>query len=128
MKSSFAGKVALVTGGTSGIGRATAVAFAEQGANVVVAGRREAEGAESVRLVKKTGGNGLFIRTDVAIEKEVEAMVARTIEHFGRLDFAFNNAGVSGGQMESGKGTANTNDFFNRIVENLSKAAVCKRR
>jgi len=117
MKSSFAGKVALVTGGTSGIGRATAVAFAEQGANVVVAGRREAEGAESVRLVKKTGGNGLFIRTDVAIEKEVEAMVARTIEHFGRLDFAFNNAGVSGGEMESGKGIANTNDFFNRIMD-----------
>jgi NAD(P)-dependent dehydrogenase (short-subunit alcohol dehydrogenase family) len=117
MKSSFAGKVALVTGGTSGIGRATAVAFAEQGANVVVAGRRRAEGAESVRLVEKTGGNGLFIRTDVAIEKEVEAMVARTIEHFGRLDFAFNNAGVSGGEMESGKGIANTNDFFNRIMD-----------
>jgi NAD(P)-dependent dehydrogenase (short-subunit alcohol dehydrogenase family) len=102
MKSAFAGKVALVTGGTSGIGRATAVAFAEQGANVVVAGRREVEGAESVRLVEKTGGKGLFIRADVAIEKEVEAMVARTIEHFGRLDFAFNNAGVSGGEMESG--------------------------
>jgi NAD(P)-dependent dehydrogenase (short-subunit alcohol dehydrogenase family) len=117
MKSSFAGKVALVTGGTSGIGRATAVAFAEQGANVVVAGRRRAEGAESVRLVEKTGGNGLFIRTDVAIEKEVEAVVARTIEHFGRLDFAFNNAGVSGGEMESGKGIVNTNDFFNRIMD-----------
>ena len=117
MKSSFAGKVALITGGTSGIGRATAVAFAEQGANVVVAGRREAEGAESVRLVEKTGGNGLFVRTDVAIEKEVEAMVARTVEYFGRLDFAFNNAGVSGGEMDSGKGIANTNEFFNRIMD-----------
>jgi NADP-dependent 3-hydroxy acid dehydrogenase YdfG len=91
MNPSFAGKVALITGGTSGIRRATAVAFAEQGANVVVAGRREAEGAESVRLVEKAGGNGLFVRTDVAIEKEVEAMVARTVEYFGRLDFAFNN-------------------------------------
>jgi NAD(P)-dependent dehydrogenase (short-subunit alcohol dehydrogenase family) len=111
MRSSFAGKVALITGGTSGIGRATAVAFAEQGANVVVAGRREAEGAESVRLVEKKGGNALFIRTDVAIEKEVEAMVARTVGYFGRLDFAFNNAGVSGGEMDSGKGIANTNDF-----------------
>jgi NAD(P)-dependent dehydrogenase (short-subunit alcohol dehydrogenase family) len=116
MKSSFAGKVALITGGTSGIGRATAVAFAEQGANVVVAGRREAEGAESVRLVEKTGGNSLFIRTDVAIEKEVEAMVARTVEYFGRLDFAFNNAGISG-EIDLGKGIANTNDFFNRIMD-----------
>ena len=117
MNPSFAGKVALITGGTSGIGRATAVAFAEQGANVVVAGRREAEGAESVRLVEKAGGNGLFVRTDVAIEKEVEAMVARTVEYFGRLDFAFNNAGVSGGEMDSGKGIANTNEFFNRIMD-----------
>jgi len=117
MNPSFAGKVALITGGTSGIGRPTAVAFAEQGANVVVAGRREAEGAESVRLVEKAGGNGLFVRTDVAIEKEVEAMVARTVEYFGRLDFAFNNAGVSGGEMDSGKGIANTNDFFNRIMD-----------
>jgi NAD(P)-dependent dehydrogenase (short-subunit alcohol dehydrogenase family) len=104
MNPSFAQKVVLITGGTSGIGRATAVAFAEQGANVVVAGRREAEGAESVRLVEKTGGNGLFVRADVTIEKEVEAMVARTVEYFGRLDFAFNNAGVSGGERGSGKG------------------------
>jgi NAD(P)-dependent dehydrogenase (short-subunit alcohol dehydrogenase family) len=117
MNLSFAGKVVLITGGTSGIGRATAVAFAEQGANVVVAGRREAEGAESVRLIEKTGGNGLFVRTDVAIEKEVEAMVARTVEYFGRLDFAFNNAGVSGGERNSGKGIANTNEFFNHIMD-----------
>ena len=116
MRSSFARKVALITGGTSGIGRATAVAFAEQGANVVVAGQREAEGAESVRLIEKKGGNALFIRTDVAIEKEVEAMVARTVEYFGRLDFAFNNAGVSG-EMDSGKGVANTNEVFNRIMD-----------
>ena len=116
MNPSFAQKVVLITGGTSGIGRATAVAFAEQGANVVVAGRREAEGAESVRLVEKTGGNGLFVRTDVAIEKEVEAMVARTVEYFGRLDFAFNNAGVAG-EMDSGNGIANTNEVFNRIMD-----------
>jgi NAD(P)-dependent dehydrogenase (short-subunit alcohol dehydrogenase family) len=117
MNQLFAQKVALITGGTSGIGRATAVAFAEQGANVVVAGRREAEGAESVRLVEKTGGNGLFVRTDVAIEKEVEALVARTVEYFGRLDFAFNNAGVSGGEMDSGNGIANSNEAFNRIMD-----------
>jgi NAD(P)-dependent dehydrogenase (short-subunit alcohol dehydrogenase family) len=116
MNASFAQKVVLITGGTSGIGRATAVAFAEQGANVVVAGRREAEGAESVRLVEKTGSNGLFVRTDVAIEKEVEVMVARTVEYFGRLDLAFNNAGVSG-EMDSGNGIANTNEVFDRIMD-----------
>src|ERR1700737_772540 len=96
MNSSFAGKVVLITGGTAGIGRATAIAFAEQGGNVVVVGRRETEGAESVALVEKAGGNGLFVRTDVTREDEIAASVARTVEHFGRLDFAFNNAGVGG--------------------------------
>jgi NAD(P)-dependent dehydrogenase (short-subunit alcohol dehydrogenase family) len=117
MNASFAQKVVLITGGTSGIGRATAVAFAEQGANVVIAGRREAEGAESVRLVEKTGSNGLFVRTDVAIEKQVEAMVARAVEYFGRLDFAFNNAGVTGGELDSGNGIANTNEVFNHVMD-----------
>jgi NAD(P)-dependent dehydrogenase (short-subunit alcohol dehydrogenase family) len=96
MDTSFTGKVALITGGTSGIGRATAIAFAEQGANVVVAGRREAEGADSVALIEKAGGTGLFVRVDVNDELEIEAMVAKTLERFGRLDFAFNNAGVGG--------------------------------
>jgi NAD(P)-dependent dehydrogenase (short-subunit alcohol dehydrogenase family) len=74
----------------SGIGRATGIAFAEQGANVVIAGRREAEGAESVRLIEKAGGKGLFVHTDVSLEKDIEVMVARTLDRFGRLDFAFN--------------------------------------
>ena len=103
----------MITGGTSGIGRATAVAFASQGANVVVAGRREKEGTESVALVEKAGGKGLFVRTDVTLEAEMAALVGRTVEHFGRLDFAFNNAGVGG---EGGTGIANTVEVFDRIM------------
>jgi NAD(P)-dependent dehydrogenase (short-subunit alcohol dehydrogenase family) len=96
MSGSFAEKVVLITGGTSGIGRATAVAFAEQGGNVVISGRREAEGAESVSLIQKTVGQGLFVRGDVSEESEIEALVAKTLERFGRLDFTFNNAGIGG--------------------------------
>jgi NAD(P)-dependent dehydrogenase (short-subunit alcohol dehydrogenase family) len=90
----FADKVVLITGATAGIGRATAVAFARQGAKVVVSGRRQTEGEDSVAQVEKVGGKGLFVRADVSREEDVAALVARTVEHFGRLDIAFNNAGV----------------------------------
>src|SRR5207247_9992146 len=90
----FQGKVALVTGGTSGIGRAAAVAFAREGAKVVVAGRRAAEGEETVRRVRAEGGEAMFVPTDVAKEAQVKDLVGRTLEQFGRLDFAFNNAGI----------------------------------
>jgi NAD(P)-dependent dehydrogenase (short-subunit alcohol dehydrogenase family) len=114
MNTSFAEKVALITGGTSGIGRATAVAFAEQGANVVISGRREAEGAESLSLIQKAGGQGLFVRGDVSEESEIEALVAKTLERFGQLDFAFNNAGVGG----EGRATMTaTSDIYNRIMD-----------
>jgi NAD(P)-dependent dehydrogenase (short-subunit alcohol dehydrogenase family) len=90
----FQGKVALVTGGTSGIGRAAAIAYAREGANVVVAGRRVAEGEETVRLVRSQGREAIFVPTDVAQEQQVKSVIARTLERFGRLDFAFNNAGI----------------------------------
>ena len=90
----FQGKVALVTGGTSGIGRAAAVAYAKEGAKVVVAGRRAAEGEETVRLVREQGGEAIFVPTDVAQDAQVKNLVGRTLEQFGRLDFAFNNAGI----------------------------------
>jgi NAD(P)-dependent dehydrogenase (short-subunit alcohol dehydrogenase family) len=90
----FNGKVALVTGGTGGIGRAAATAFAASGAKVVVAGRRADQGGETVRLVRAAGGEALFVPTDVARDGDVERMVAAALAEFGRLDVAFNNAGV----------------------------------
>ena len=90
----FAGKVALVTGGTSGIGKATAIEFARAGAKVVVSGRREKEGAEVVRQIEKLGGEAVFVRTDVSKDSDVKAMIDSTVDKFGRLDVAFNNAGV----------------------------------
>jgi NAD(P)-dependent dehydrogenase (short-subunit alcohol dehydrogenase family) len=90
----FQGKVALVTGGTSGIGRAAALAYAKEGARVVVAGRRAAEGEETVRLVRAQGGEAIFVTTDVSQAAQVKELVDRTMQKFGRLDFAFNNAGV----------------------------------
>jgi NAD(P)-dependent dehydrogenase (short-subunit alcohol dehydrogenase family) len=96
MTNDLQGKVALITGGTSGIGRDAAVLFAEAGAKVVVAGRREAEGNETVDLIRKAGGTGLFVKTDVSKAADVEALVRKTVEKFGRLDTAFNNAGVEG--------------------------------
>lgn len=90
----FENKVVIVTGGTSGIGRDTAVAFARQGATVVVSGRRESEGEESVALIRQAGGDGLFVRTDVSKEEDIARLVATTVEKYGRLDVAFNNAGI----------------------------------
>src|SRR5437868_525939 len=90
----FEGKVALVTGGTSGIGKATAIAFARAGAKVVLSGRREKEGAQVVAEIKKLGGQAAFVRADVAKNADVKAMVDFTVDKFGRLDIAFNNAGV----------------------------------
>ena len=93
MLEDFRGKTALITGATTGMGRAVAIALGRHGVNVVVAARREKEGTEAATEVEAAGGQGLFVRTDVTIEAEAKAMVDRTVERFGRLDFAFNNAG-----------------------------------
>jgi NAD(P)-dependent dehydrogenase (short-subunit alcohol dehydrogenase family) len=94
MNISFTNRVALVTGGTSGIGRATALAFAKAGARVVVSGRREKEGAEVAAEIKAAGGEASFVKADVSRESDVEALVAKTLATYGRLDAAFNNAGI----------------------------------
>src|SRR5438094_121384 len=92
--SQFAGKVALVTGSNAGIGRAAAIEFAKQGAKVVVSGRREKEGHEVIAEIKALGGEAIFVKTDVSKASDVKAMIEQTLAKFGRLDFAFNNAGV----------------------------------
>lgn len=94
MQNSYTNKVVLITGGTSGIGKVTAIAFAEAGAKVVITGRREKEGAEVVAEIKKTGGTAAFVRTDVANEADVVKAVDFVLSTYGRLDVAFNNAGV----------------------------------
>lgn len=90
------GKVALVTGGTAGIGRATAIAYAQQQAKVVVVGRRIDEGEETVRLIEEASGEAIFVQADVTKEADVKAMVDKAVGVFGQLDIAFNNAGVGG--------------------------------
>ena len=92
--SQFVGKVALITGGNAGIGRAAAIEFAKQGAKVVVSGRREKEGHEVVAEIKALGGEAIFVKTDVSKASDVKAMIEQTLATFGRLDFAFNNAGI----------------------------------
>src|ERR1051326_7986088 len=88
------GKIAVVTGGTSGIGKATAIAFARAGAKVVLTGRREKEGAQVADEIKRLGGEAAFVRADVAKDTDVKKTVDFAVDKFGRLDIAFNNAGV----------------------------------
>jgi len=92
----FTGKVIIVTGASSGIGRAAAIMFAKRGGKVVAAARRANKLEETVKMIKDAGGEGMFVQTDVRIAAQVENMVKKTIEKYGRLDIAFNNAGKGG--------------------------------
>lgn len=96
MAKQFAGKVALVTGGSFGIGQAAAVAFAQQGAQVIIADWIEDNDGETLKKVGDAGSEAIFLRCDVANMKEVNAMVEKIRQTYGRLDFAFNNAGIEG--------------------------------
>jgi len=90
------GKVALVTGGSSGIGRSTALAFARAGAKVAVADVAVEGGEETARMIREIGGEAIFVLTDVTQSHQVEALVRKTVDTYGRLDCAFNNAGIEG--------------------------------
>ncbi|HLP89819.1 MAG TPA: SDR family oxidoreductase [Nostocaceae cyanobacterium] len=110
----FANKVALVTGGSSGIGRATALAYAQKGAKVVVASRRIKESEETVALIQASGGEATFVQTDVSQTAEIENLINQTIAKFGRLDYAFNNAGIEG---EIGLAIDQTEENWNNIID-----------
>lgn len=114
MSTSFENKVVIVTGATSGIGRATALAFAQEGAKVVLAGRRESEGAAAVAEIKAAGGEAQFVRTDVAVEADAKNLVEQALATYGRLDFAFNNAGIF---ADSGPVTEATEDVYRRTFD-----------
>jgi NAD(P)-dependent dehydrogenase (short-subunit alcohol dehydrogenase family) len=105
-------KTALITGGTGGIGRATAVAFAAAGARVAITGRRASEGEKTLALIRAVGGEGLFIQSDITAAADVEAAVQRVAASWGRLDIAFNNAGVDGAIVSLAD---DTEDNFNRV-------------
>jgi len=94
----FIGKVAIVTGASSGIGRSSALLYAREGAKVVVSDVDEGGGQETVRLIQAAGGEAFFVKTDVANPTDCESLVRKTAEKYGRLDFACNNAGIGGEQ------------------------------
>src|SRR5215471_20397222 len=124
------GKSALITGGGGGIGRAAALAFAREGARVAVADAVEAAAQETVGLINKAGGQAMTLTGDVTDARVVEAMVKSVVAAFGRLDCAFNNAGIAGFQVDaSGKKTAEWSEaaFDRMIAVNLKGVWLCMR-
>lgn len=116
MAGQFTGKVALVTGAGSGIGRASALAFSREGARVVVCDVK-AEGAEeTVHLITAGGGESRFQRADVPQAADVAALIGRTLQDWGRLDYAHNNAGVWGGTAQSGELADYPEELFDQVI------------
>jgi NAD(P)-dependent dehydrogenase (short-subunit alcohol dehydrogenase family) len=117
------GKVALVTGGSSGIGRAAALAFAREGSRVVIADVLVEGSEETKRMIEQSGGEAIFVKADVSKAEQVEALIEKTVEAFGRLDCAFNNAGVGGVRARTAK---HEEDDWDRIMNiNLKGVWLC---
>jgi NAD(P)-dependent dehydrogenase (short-subunit alcohol dehydrogenase family) len=125
MTKQFEGKVALVTGGASGIGGASALAFAREGAKTVVADVLVEGGEETVRIIKEARGDAFFVRTDVSKAAEVEALIQKIVETYGRLDYAHNNAGIAGADAPTADCTEENWDHT--IAVNLKGVWLCMR-
>jgi NAD(P)-dependent dehydrogenase (short-subunit alcohol dehydrogenase family) len=116
-------KVAIVTGGSSGIGRATAVALAKEGVKIAIAARRAKEGEETVQLIKEVGSDGIFVKTDVSNEDDVKSLVEKIVKTYGRLDYAFNNAGI---EEKMTPLIDQTSDIFDQIMNvNVKSIWLC---
>jgi NAD(P)-dependent dehydrogenase (short-subunit alcohol dehydrogenase family) len=120
----FSGKVALVTGSASGIGRSCAQLFAREGASVVVSDVALEGGEQTVRLIEEDGGEASFVEADVSKGAQVEALVGRTVEAYGRLDYAFNNAGIEG-RMATNTADYPEEDWDRVIAINLKGVWLC---
>lgn len=114
MKKLFSDKVALITGGNAGIGRATAIAFADEGAKIMIAARREEESLKVLAEIKAHGSEGRYVHTDVTKLSDIKSMVQKTLSEFGRLDFAFNNAGIEEIPTPLSK---KTESIYNQIMD-----------
>ena len=119
----FEGKIALVTGGSSGIGRATALAFAREGAKVVIGDIQVEGGERTLQAIKEAGGDAILVKTDVTRPDQVEALIKKAVETYGRLDCAFNNAGFEGARAP----TADyTEEDWDRVISiNLKGVWLC---
>jgi 3-oxoacyl-[acyl-carrier protein] reductase len=116
-------RVAFITGGSSGIGRGTALVFAREGARVAIADIQVEQGHETVRLVREAGGEAIFVKCDVSVASEVRAAVDTVVETYGRLDFGFNNAGI---ESAMAKTADHAEEDWDRVIEvNLTGAFIC---
>lgn len=121
MEKIFKNKTALVTGGSFGIGRSTAIAFSARGANVVIADC--VEDYETMNLIKTSGGNAIFVKCDVSKDYDVKKLIDKTVSTFGSIDFAFNNAGIEGVSAMTHECTEE--NFDHTIAVNLKSVWLC---